>query len=98
MISTLVAGIDALRGSKSPIDAMFRKLLFILKGIKIKKTTFEGFPVFSFPVLCSPAPFTQPGKEDREELSERVSECLLLLLLCEKWSKGARAREKGRET
>ena len=30
MISTFVAGIEAFSGSKSPIDAMFRKLLFIV--------------------------------------------------------------------
>lgn len=32
MISTLVAGIEALTGSKSPMDAMFAKVLLILTG------------------------------------------------------------------
>lgn len=57
MISTLVAGIDALSGSKSPIDAMFRKLLFILS---------KNCLAFPFPVFCArPAPFLslRPTKE-----------------------------------
>lgn len=35
VISTLVAGIEALRGSKSPMDAMLTKVLLILSERKI---------------------------------------------------------------
>lgn len=46
VISTLVAGTEGLSGSKSTIDAMLRKLLFILSMFFLL-----------FPFYCGPAPF-----------------------------------------
>ncbi len=81
MISTLVAGIDALSGSKSPIDAMFKKLLFILS-----KIVFLSFSRFQW---SSPL-FYERGRRTEAEKK------LCARLPGEKWSKGARERERKR--
>lgn len=80
MISTLVAGIDALSGSKSPIVAMFRKLLFILSKECLS---------FPFPLLWGPASFFR-----RRGKTTAGKQCVRLL--GEKWIKGARERGRKR--
>lgn len=61
VISTLVAGMDGFSGSKSPIDAIFRKLLFMLSVLFLPVSPLLRSSPF-FP-LC-----LRGLKEDKEKL------------------------------
>lgn len=85
MISTLVAGIDVLSGSKSPVDAMLRKVLFILS---MKNCFCVSFSSPFFP-LRGPAPFYEHQQRRIEAVSAPPR------LQVEQRCEGEREREGG---